>query len=120
MRSLEDAIRQIGDRLKRDFAEEMAGDPTTFKKRVVSLIRRGLPPRRGRPNDPRFDVAILMIKQGKSVKDVLRTQIPNFDQMDTYGRYLAEKGLRFALVRRCRFTSQQTVLRAHLKRGRLS
>jgi hypothetical protein len=98
--SLEEAIRQFGNRLKRDFGGELARDPTIFKKQVVRLIRRELPPRPGRPNDPRLDAAVRMLEQGKSSKDVLRSQIPNFDEMDTYGRYLAEKGLRAALARR--------------------
>jgi hypothetical protein len=43
-----------------------------------------------------------MIQQGKSIKEILRCQIPDFQQMDTYGRYLAEKGLRTAIARRRR------------------
>jgi hypothetical protein len=41
-----------------------------------------------------------MVEQGKTVKDVLRLQIPDFDKLDTYGCYLAEKGLRAAIARR--------------------
>src|SRR5438034_5204890 len=41
-----------------------------------------------------------MMDQGKTVREVLRTQIPAFDNMDTYGRYLAEKGLRTSVTRR--------------------
>jgi len=73
-----------------------------FKKNVIRLVRRELPPRRGRPKDPRLDAAARMVAQGKSVKDILRSQIPNFDEMDTYSRYLAEKGLRASLSRRKR------------------
>ncbi len=39
-------------------------------------------------------------QEGKTVKDVLRLQIHDFDKMDTYGCYLAEKGLRAAIARR--------------------
>jgi len=108
MQSLERAIRQFGDRLKRDFGEEMARAPSSFKKQVVRLIRRELPLRRGRPNDPRLDAAVQMVAQGKSVKDVLRSQIPNFEGMDTYSRYLAEKGLRTAIARRHRPCTRST------------
>src|SRR5437870_12904035 len=38
----------------------------------------------------------------KSIKEVLDSQIPHFESLDTYSRYLAEKGLRAALSRRWR------------------
>jgi len=41
-------------RLRQEFAHEIAHDPKAFKASVLRLIRRGLPPRRGRPNDPRI------------------------------------------------------------------
>ena len=56
--------------------------------------------RRGRPNDPRIDAAVRMHEQGKSIKEILRLQTRNFDKVDTYGRYLAEKGLQTAVTRR--------------------
>src|SRR5258708_5068764 len=90
---LEQTVRKFASRLRSDFAEEITRDPAGFRKQVIRLMRRELPPRPGRPNDPRVDVALVMISQGKSVKQVLRRQIPGFDQMDTYSRYLAEKGL---------------------------
>jgi hypothetical protein len=105
VQTLEQAIRQFGNRLKREFAEEMTRTPAIFKKQVVRLIRQELPPRRGRPNDPRLDAAVKMVEKGKPLKDVLRLQIPGFDVLDTYSRYLAEKGLRAALSRRRRLCS---------------
>jgi predicted oxidoreductase len=41
-----------------------------------------------------------MREQGKSVQEILRLQTRGFDKLDTYGRYLAEKGLRSAITRR--------------------
>jgi predicted oxidoreductase len=38
-------------------------------------------------------------KEG-AVKEILRLQTRGFDKLDTYGRYLAEKGLRTAIARR--------------------
>ena len=102
MHALEQELRDFAARLKRTFAQEMARDPANFKKYVVRLIRQELPPKRGRPNDPRIDAALQMIQQRKSIKEILRCQIPDFEQMDTYGRYLAEKGLRTAIARRRR------------------
>jgi hypothetical protein len=86
--------------LKTRFAREIARDARGFKQLVLRLIRRELPPRRGRPNDPGIDAVVRMAEQGKTIKEILRSQIHDFDRMDTYGRYLAEKGLRTAIERR--------------------
>ena len=102
MKSLAPDVRDFVQQLRRNHASDIARDARGFKKQVVTLIRRELPPRRGRPNDPRIDAALEMIQQGKSMKEILRCQIPDFQQMDTYGRYLAEKGLRTAIARRRR------------------
>jgi hypothetical protein len=98
--SIESTVGSFTSDLKRDFSEQIAADPRAFKKQVVRLIRLELPPKRGRPNDPRLDTALRMLNQGKTVKDILRAQVPGFDQLDTYSRYLAEKGLRAAIARR--------------------
>lgn len=100
MKDINRTLRSFTEALKREFAEDITRDPRGFKKQVVTLIRRELPPKRGRPNDPRLDEAAQMVEQGKLVRDVLRAQIPGFERMDTYGRYLAEKGLRAAIARR--------------------
>ena len=100
MKNLESTVRNFADRLRRDFAPEITRDPRDFKKRVLRLIRHELPPRRGRPASPQIEAALGMLRQGKSVRDVLRVQIIGFDQLDAYGRYLAEKGLRQGLARR--------------------
>ena len=100
--NVEQTISQFASRLRSRFHDQIARDAREFKKLVLRLIRRGLPPRPGRPNDPRLDAACRMIRQGKTVKQVLWLQIPDFDRLDTYGRYLAEKGLRAAIARRFR------------------
>jgi hypothetical protein len=41
-----------------------------------------------------------MFEQGTRIKEILRLQIPGFEKVDTYGRYLADKGLRAAITRR--------------------
>lgn len=96
----EQTISQFVLSLRSRFQDQIDRDPRAFKKQVIRLIRQELPPRRGRPNDPRIDAAVRMVQQGRPVKDVLRSQIPGFDRLDTYGRYLAEKGLRAAIARR--------------------
>jgi len=99
-RPLKKMLHEFALQLKSHFSEAITRDPSGFKKQVVRLIRRELPPRRGRPNDPRIDAAFFSIHHGKSVRDVLRSQIAGFDTIDAYSRYLAEKSLRAALARR--------------------
>jgi hypothetical protein len=98
--SLEAATRDFSDRLKRDFSQEIARNPRDFKKQVLRLMRQELPPRRGRPGSPQIEAALAMLRQGKTVREILRAQIRGFDQLDTYGRMLAEKALRQSLSRR--------------------
>ncbi len=97
---LEAVTSNFTEQISREFAPEISRDPKTFKKSILRLVRRQLPPRRGRPNDPRIDAAVRMFEQGKRVKEILRLQIPGFEKVDTYGRYLADKGLRAAIARR--------------------
>ena len=110
MDNLQDCVEKFAAQLTKKFALEIALDASRFKKQVLRLVRRGLPPRRGRPNNPRIDAAVRMVQQGKTIKDILRLQIPGFDGLDTYGRYLAEKGLRSAIARRSRSESLIRVL----------
>jgi hypothetical protein len=91
--------RKFADRLKKVFSAEISQNAVNFKKSVVRLIRP-LPPRPGRRNDPRIDAAILLLKQGKTLRDVLRIQIPGFEQMDPYTQILADRGLRKSLAAR--------------------
>jgi hypothetical protein len=94
------AIRDFAAKLKRDFPEELTADARGFKKRAMRLLRRELPPGRGRPTDPQLDAAARMVNQGRPIRDVVRWLVPGYDQMDTTGRYLTAKGLRAALARR--------------------
>jgi hypothetical protein len=88
--------------VRRECVEELASDPKALRAVVLRLVRRSLPLRRGRPNDPRLDAAMVMLEQGKKVSEILRSQSRGFDRLDNYGRYLAEKGLRAAISRRRR------------------
>ena len=72
---LEALTRDFTAHIRRDFAQEIASDPKTFKKSLLRLIGRQLPPRRGRPNDPQIDAAMRMLDQGKSVKEIELTGI---------------------------------------------
>lgn len=88
--------------IRREFAEELTRHAKSVRASILRLVRRELPLRRGRPNDPRLDAAMHLLEQGRSVKEILRLQTRGFDKLDTYGRYLAEKGLRTAIARRRR------------------
>jgi len=72
---VEAAAREFASFLKMNFTQEIARDPSAFKKSVVRMVRQQLPPRRGRPNDPQIDAALRMIDRGEHVKDVLRVQV---------------------------------------------
>ena len=97
-RRIEAFTGPIAEQIKLEFASEISRDPKAFKAALLQALRRALPLRRGRPNDPRVDAAVRMFEQGKSVKEILRLQTRGFDKLDTYGRYLAEKGLRAAIA----------------------
>ena len=102
MQALEQMLRKFSAKMKRQFAKEIARDPAKFKKQAVRLLRRTLPPGRGRPNNPRYDEAARMADQGKAVGDILRSLDPSFDSLDPWTRMLAARGLRAALRRRGR------------------
>jgi hypothetical protein len=99
-KQLEVLVRDFVAQVRRDYCGELARDPKALKAAVLRLVRCELPLRRGRPNDPRIDAAVRMREQGKSIREILELQTRNFDKVDTYGRYLAEKGLRTAVTRR--------------------
>jgi len=40
-------VSEFTDRLRRQFADDIGRDPRAFKKGILRLIRRELPPRRG-------------------------------------------------------------------------
>jgi len=102
IRNFDVITRDFARRLRQDFALYIAHNPRDFKKQVIRLIRRELPPRRGRPVSPQIEAALAMVQQGKTVPEVLRAQVSGFEQLDTYGRYLMEKALRQAMSRRRR------------------
>lgn len=106
IKDIENVISDFILELRCRFQEQSEKQPVEFKKQVVRLVRRHLPPRPGRPNDPSIDSAVRMMQQGMAIKEVLRRQVPGFDKLDTYGRYLAEKGLRAAVARRVRSITQ--------------
>lgn len=97
---LDREVRRFTDQLCRHHADEISRDPRTFKKRVLRRVRRGLPPRPGRPPSPQIEAAVALRRQGKTVTEILRLQVTNYDKLDPWTRMLAEKALRQATSRR--------------------
>ncbi len=77
-------------RLRRDreLAEAARGDPATFRAALVKVVRSLFP--------------VQLVSEGRSIGDVLREQVKDWDRQDSYARYLASKGLRQAVKRRRR------------------
>jgi len=82
------------------FSRAMDADLRAFRGDLLRAFRAQLQLRRGRRPDPLLDAACDLVKQGKSIPDVLRAQIPTWPTLDPYTRYLAAKGLRQAAARR--------------------
>jgi hypothetical protein len=78
----------------------MDADLGAFRGDLLRAIRAQLQLRRGRRPDPLLDAACDLVKKGKSIPDVLRSQIPTWATLDPYTKYLAAKGLRQAAARR--------------------
>ena len=51
--------------LKVPFAEQITRDSRAFKKTVLRFVRRELPPKQGRPDDPQLDAARLHGPRGR-------------------------------------------------------
>ena len=83
-----------------EFARAMNDDPRAFRADLIRAIRAQLRLRRGRHSDPKLDHAYELLRQGQSVAAVLRSQIPAYESLDPYTKYLAERGLRQAAARR--------------------
>jgi hypothetical protein len=99
-KKLETLVRDFAAQVRHDCGVEIERDPKAFRAAILRLVRNEMPLRRGRPNNPRIDAAVRMHEEGKTIKEILQLQTRNFDKVDTYGRYLAEKGLRTAVTRR--------------------
>jgi hypothetical protein len=102
MSALERTVKDFTDQLSQKHAAEIARNPREFKQQVLKLIRRTLPPKRGRPASPQIEAALAMLREGKSVRNILRAQIAGFDHLDPYTRYLAEKAIRQGRVAQMR------------------
>lgn len=101
-RQLAHAVVGFTGTLKRNpvFKEAIQADCGAFRAALLVLMRRQFPLKRGPRPDPLLDAACRMAAQGKSVPDVLREQIRDWEKLDPYTRLLASKGLHAAYRRR--------------------
>jgi len=83
-----------------DLKPFIKGDLGGFRADLVREIKGLFPIPRGRRKHPRLDEANRLMRRGKSAAEVLRVQIPDFDEHDEYERYLMRKGLYQAVGRR--------------------
>lgn len=97
MRSLTQTIRSFVACLKRDHADQIASDPGAFKKQVVRLIRRELPPGPGRPLSEAVTRATEMRGQAHPWSAIYRQCIPGLGELGPGDRSLAMSRLRTAV-----------------------
>ena len=95
-RDLPRAMRRIGARLRRDFADEIAEDSRQFKKRAVHYLKRHLPPFPGRPPEASLTRAIELRKEGFEWKQIYPLCIPGHSRLPAAVRRQAESNLRGA------------------------
>ncbi len=91
---LERTVRQFAAKLRSTHAEEIGQDPRKFKKRVVTLLRRNLPPFAGRPSEASITAAIQLQKEGRTWKEIYPQVIEGHSTMDLVTRRQAESNIR--------------------------
>lgn len=94
---LEGRVRKFAACLRCDFAEAIARDPAAFKKQVVRLIRRELPPGPGRPLSEAVTCATEMRAQAHPWSAIYRQCIPGLGELGPGDRALAMSRLRTAV-----------------------
>jgi len=94
--SIEQEAKRFTKRLRREFAELIQVDAKTFKKCVMSCVRRGLPPFVGRPSDDAITRAIELYKQRVPWKEIYPQCITNHACLSLAERRQAESNLRAA------------------------
>lgn len=96
-RELEHAVKRFAQRLRNDYAGEIAADPRKFKKWVVNPVRRNFLPFAGRPAEGAITRAIELRRQGREWKDIYPVSIDNHGVLAPAMRRQAEANLRAAV-----------------------
>jgi len=91
---LERMVSLFVKRLRVKHAEEIGSDARKFKRRVVSILRRKLPPFAGRPTEEAITRAIELRTQGCEWRDIYPQCIPGHASLPPAERRQAESNLR--------------------------
>jgi hypothetical protein len=97
---LEAEVKRFAVRLRREYEAEITRDARGFKKRVVTIVRRNLPPFAGRPSEEAITRAISLRKQGCEWKAIYPQCIPRHASLPPAVRRQAESNLRAACRKR--------------------
>jgi len=69
-------VKRFAKRLRRVYAKEISSDPRTFKKSVVEILRRHLPPFAGRPTEEAITMAAALRTEGREWREIYRLVMP--------------------------------------------
>ena len=94
--SLDQYVRRFASRLLLEYGTDVSRDPKGFKKRVVALLRRNLPPFAGRPTEAAITLAINLRKKGLEWSAIYPSCIPRHASLPPAERQIAESNLRAA------------------------
>ncbi|HEV2379921.1 MAG TPA: hypothetical protein VG206_09020 [Terriglobia bacterium] len=109
MKRLAGQVNTFVKSLRHDYAREIARDARAFKRSVVELVRRGLPPGAGHPRNEAITRAVEMRARSKPWLEVYRQCIPAFSSLGEGLREIAMNRLR-AAVRSRRVRQQRQSL----------
>ena len=87
MKGLAHQVRRFTVSLRHDYAQEIAKDPHSFRRRVAGMVRRGLPS--GRPGRPKHDAITRAVKlraQNKPWCEVYKECIPGLSKLSRGNR----------------------------------
>jgi hypothetical protein len=87
-------VSRFASRLKLLFRDEIAADPRAFKKEIVEILKRNLPPFAGRPTDECISLAVRLKAEGKTWSEIYPLVIADHAFLDASERRLAETDLR--------------------------
>ena len=90
-------VKRFAKRLCKVFAGDIGSDARTFKKRVIEILRRHLPPLAGRPTEESITMAATLRGQGREWQEVYRLVISGHSDLDPATRRQMESNLRSAI-----------------------
>ena len=97
VKSLSESAREFTSNVKRNFADQLRGDPHALKRELVHLLKINLPPGPGRPCDEAVTNAVQLKAQGKSWREIYPLCIPDYPHLSGDMRQQAQSKLRDAV-----------------------